>query len=97
VWAVNQQATCDLMGQMHYWLAQGETTAAALRRARQALAASVNYAHPHYWAGFAVFGGRDGPGTRTVWMAAGLGLVLLVGAAWWWRARKRARSAARAV
>jgi CHAT domain-containing protein len=56
LWAVNQQATCDLMGQMHYALARGASAAGALRAARRALAAAPNYAHPHYWAGFAAYG-----------------------------------------
>lgn len=96
VWAVNQQATCDLMGQMHYWLARDEDVVVALQRSRQALAASDNYAHPHYWAGFAAFGGgaaRGGHGvaTQTVWVTTGLGFAVLFGALWLWRVRAHDR------
>lgn len=55
IWNVNQQATADLMGQFHHFRAAGADPAEAMRRAREALAAAANYAHPHYWAGFPVF------------------------------------------
>jgi len=88
LWAVNQQATCDLMGQFHHWLARGESAASALRRARQALAAAPNYAHPHYWAGFAVFGSRSARSARWAWFAGSAALVALLGFSLWtlWRA-----------
>lgn len=91
VWQVNQQATCDLMGQVHHWLARGIDEAESLRRARRTLMESPNYAHPHYWAGFAAFGARelDASVGRRAWAivflvlagVSGLGLV------WYWRRR----------
>jgi len=50
---VNQQATADLMAVLHHERARGCSTAEALRAARARLSALPNYAHPHYWAGFA--------------------------------------------
>lgn len=96
LWAVNQQATCDLMGQMHYWLGRGEGVAAALRRARQTLAAAPNYAHPHYWAGFAVFGSSGGGAAASPWRVAGLGLVAVLGALLSWRTLRRRRAVTQA-
>ncbi len=83
LWPVNQQATCDLMGQFHHWLARGCDEAESLRRARAALAAAPNYAHPHYWAGFATFGAREegAASARTTWAIGFLALALAATAA----------------
>jgi CHAT domain-containing protein len=80
LWPVNQQATCDLMGQFHHWLARGSGEAEALRLARATLAAAPNYAHPHYWAGFAAFGSHaTAPGwPRGSLLFAGAGLAALM-------------------
>ncbi|MEZ5963060.1 MAG: CHAT domain-containing protein [Planctomycetota bacterium] len=95
LWAVNQQATCDLMGQMHHWLGRGEAMATALRRARVALAAAPNYAHPHYWAGFAVFGRRAARPTPLLAGVAGWGVAAGAGLAglllWRWSRRRSTR------
>jgi CHAT domain-containing protein len=88
LWQVNQQATCDLMGQMHHWLERGESEAQALRRARQALTAAANYAHPHYWAGFAAFGTSATAARGRPWLWLGLALSGAIGFAWY---RLRAR------
>jgi hypothetical protein len=91
LWDVNQQATSDLMGQLHWHLRRGEGAAGALRATRARLAATSQYAHPHFWAGFAAYG--DGPGAArrpaASWAAAaaglGLGVVVLL-----WLVRRRA-------
>jgi hypothetical protein len=93
LWPVNQQATCDLMGQVHYALARGASEAAALREARRALAGAANYAHPHYWAGFAAFGAVPVEGSvrwGRAWLPVGLGLALAAAAFGTrrWRARR---------
>lgn len=91
VWQVNQQATCDLMGQVHHWLARGIDEAEALRRARRTLMAAPNYAHPHYWAGFAAFGAREPDASvgRRAWAIVFLSLagVSGLGLLWYWRRR----------
>lgn len=78
LWAVNQQSTCDLMGQVHHWLARGESEAGALRRAREALASSPNYAHPHYWAAFAAYGSRAAGRADGWWGGTLAGVPVLV-------------------
>lgn len=85
LWRVNQQATCDLMGQLHYALAQGDPEPAALRRARRALAGADNYAHPHYWAGFASFGAGSAAPRSRWWLPASLGLALCAALLVIWR------------
>jgi tetratricopeptide (TPR) repeat protein len=97
--AVNQQATADFMAQVHHALAHGSELAAALQTARRALAAAPQYAHPHHWGAFAVFGpvppasaGSDGTQPGIGWsglLGAGLvaGLATLVAA----RRRRAAR------
>jgi CHAT domain-containing protein len=89
VWQVNQQATCDLMGQLHYALARGESEARALRHARQALAAAPNYAHPHYWAGFAAFGASPDEPRRAAWWQIALLVVGVFAFALIWRRSAR--------
>lgn len=62
---VNQQATSDLMAQMHHRLAQGDDPAAALGWARGVLLAQPNYRHPHYWGTFAAFASAAEPAVAT--------------------------------
>ncbi|MFO1055100.1 MAG: CHAT domain-containing protein [Planctomycetota bacterium] len=94
LWPVNQQATSDLMGQFHAFLVAGDHAAEAMRRAREVLAASPNYAHPRYWAGFAVFGdgvAEETADVRPLWFGGGGVVVLIVAVA---RRRRRNRSPA---
>jgi hypothetical protein len=72
LWQVNQQATKDLMGQFHFQLGRGVSEGEAMRRARQTLSGAANYAHPSYWAGFAVYG------------VPGVAEPAAVGRGWWW-------------
>lgn len=80
LWPVDQQATSDLMAQFHAFRAQGHDAAEAMRGAREVLAAAPNYAHPRYWAGFAVHGGDRSPESTSDlrWCLAIAGGVLLV-------------------
>jgi len=89
--AVNQQATADFMKVFHTALAAGLEPAFALQQARRTLAAADNYAHPHYWGTFALFGGipdaahplaEPRPWITPTWMLVGgllvLGLIFLL-------------------
>ena len=68
------------MAQFHAFRANGDDAAEAMRRAREVLAAAPNYAHPRYWAGFAVHGGDGSPASPSDlrWYLALAGGVLLV-------------------
>ena len=52
LWKVDSRSTEVLMTELHKGLAQGETTARALREAKLALLRNPAYHHPFYWAGF---------------------------------------------
>ncbi|MBL8203584.1 MAG: CHAT domain-containing protein [Blastocatellia bacterium] len=54
LWAVNDPATALLMKEFYAGLQQGETPAAALRRAAQRT--RQQFAHPYYWAPFVLIG-----------------------------------------
>ncbi len=79
LWAVNQQATADLMGQFHHYRSKGMGEASAMRSAREALAATDNYAHPYYWAGFGVYASNQPEAADWTWrLGLGIGAVLLL-------------------
>ncbi|MGE0143791.1 MAG: CHAT domain-containing protein [Planctomycetota bacterium] len=90
LWPVNQQATADLMAQFHSFAAEGHSAAEAMRRAREVLASSPQYAHPRYWAGFGVFAPLPSDGTEFMrwWMWATLGLLAAGGGFALLRARR---------
>jgi CHAT domain-containing protein/tetratricopeptide (TPR) repeat protein len=56
LWTAHDAATADLMQECYARLAAGEERAAALRAAQQAV--REEYAHPYYWAAFALIGAR---------------------------------------
>jgi CHAT domain-containing protein len=91
-WAMNQQATKDLMAVFHAGMARGLSCAEAMRGARATLAAAENYAHPTFWAGFGVYGPTQpavesaAPAARSRWP---YGLLALAGVLLLWRARRR--------
>lgn len=91
-WSVNQQATADLMTQLHHHRAAGAGDAEALRAARERLAAAPQYAHPYYWAGFSVFGpgAPADAGARWPWWVVGALVVVALVALAWRRARRLA-------
>jgi len=59
LWAVNDQATSQLMERFYTHLHSSESTANALRHAKLEFINSSNLSHPYYWAGFIVSGNGD--------------------------------------
>jgi tetratricopeptide (TPR) repeat protein len=55
-WAVEDRSTAEFMAAFYTSLAQGETKAAALQAAQARLLDDDRYAHPYYWAPFALIG-----------------------------------------
>lgn len=84
LWAVNDEATKELMVIFYRALADGKTRSEALAIAQSAHRASVDYAHPYYWSAMTLYG-DDGmldlpPTNRNSWLiVAGALLLLLVG------------------
>ena len=65
LWQVDDRATAELMGRFHAARAKGETTHAALDRARAAIRADPRWRAPYYWAAFVVYGDwRDDRGAE---------------------------------
>ena len=59
LWAVNDEATYQLMERFYRHLMGSETPAIALRRAKLEMIGSGVLSHPYYWAGFIVNGKSD--------------------------------------
>ncbi|MGH7560710.1 MAG: CHAT domain-containing protein, partial [Gemmatimonadales bacterium] len=59
LWAVDDWATAALMERFYRSLAGGNDPARALAEAQRALRGETATAHPRYWAGFVLVGGRD--------------------------------------
>jgi CHAT domain-containing protein len=59
LWPVEDLATASLMERFHRSLAAGSSEAAALADAQRATLRDARTAHPFYWAGFALNGGRS--------------------------------------
>jgi CHAT domain-containing protein len=57
-WKTDSEATAELMVLFHRELLAGRSAAEALRQAERALAQRPQFAHPYYWAAFAVVGTR---------------------------------------
>ncbi len=55
-WAVNSEATRELIGTFYGSLRNGADAAAAMRTAREKLRADARWRHPFYWAALAIFG-----------------------------------------
>ncbi|MGH9822654.1 MAG: CHAT domain-containing tetratricopeptide repeat protein, partial [Blastocatellia bacterium] len=69
-WSVEDESTARLMVQFHLKLRNGLSTAEALRQAQLDMLKDKRYAHPFYWAGFALIGKRDiSNQVRTNWVA----------------------------
>ena len=56
IWKVPDASTTKLMGDFYRSLAKGNTRAESLRRAQAAMIDAREYAHPFYWACFALYG-----------------------------------------
>ena len=70
LWAVNDEATYQLMERFYRHLMGSETPANALRQAKLEMIDSGVLSHPYYWAGFIVNGKSDTvifPGTLKRW------------------------------
>ncbi len=59
LWAVNDEATYQLMERFYRHLVDSETPMNALRRAKLEMIGSDVLSHPYYWAGFIVNGKSD--------------------------------------
>ncbi|UCE01811.1 MAG: CHAT domain-containing protein [Candidatus Latescibacterota bacterium] len=100
LWPVDDAMTAHLMARLYDHLGRGATAAAALRSAQLDLQRSARTSHPFYWAGFVLVGNGDLSvelQLRASWrqrVAAAVGLMLALGAAWSvWRWRRGARPA----
>jgi CHAT domain-containing protein/tetratricopeptide (TPR) repeat protein len=95
LWAVNDEATCQLMERFYHHLKSSESSTVALREAKLEMIHSPVFRHPFYWAGFIINGKTDGTIFRHEiqgWLIPAIpvfgGLVLLIAL----RIRKRRRS-----
>ncbi|UCE42022.1 MAG: CHAT domain-containing protein [Candidatus Aminicenantes bacterium] len=59
LWAVNDQATYQLMERFYTHLRSSKQIASSLRKAKLEMIASDAVSHPYYWAGFIVTGKSD--------------------------------------
>ena len=88
LWAVNDQATSQLMERFYRHLRGSELLMEALRNAKLELISSGALSHPYYWAGFIISGSADTrtfPGRRNLVLAlvsmAGISLLIVLVAA----------------
>jgi CHAT domain-containing protein len=58
LWPVQDRATADLMTRFYTALVAGRPEAEALAEAQRAMLSNTATAHPFYWAGFTMSGGR---------------------------------------
>ena len=56
LWPVNDQASAMLMMRFYDFMAEGLTSADALRQAQQSLLGEEPTADPYYWAAFGLYG-----------------------------------------
>ena len=59
LWAVNDQATYQLMERFYMHLRSSESITNSLRKAKLEMISSDILSHPYYWAGFIVSGKAD--------------------------------------
>jgi CHAT domain-containing protein len=87
LWAINDQASYQLLERFYVHLRSANPVMDSLRRAKLELIDSGVLAHPYYWAGFVVAGNADTvifPRSLNKWMlvtlslCAGLAILLLV-------------------
>ena len=83
LWAVNDQATSQLMERFYRHLRGSESLMEALRNAKLEMINSGTLSHPYYWAGFIVSGKTDSrtfPGRHNLVfvLASTMGICLLV-------------------
>jgi len=91
LWKVPDKTTAEIMVSFYKYLKAEQTKDAALRQAKLDYLENTlepDERHPYYWAGFVAAGDmRPITMERTIsrWWLGGLFLVLLGGAAWFWR------------
>ena len=88
MWKVNEQSTASIFSKFYEYLAQGDTKAEALRKAKLNYMDTVESdaeVSPYFWAGF-IFLGNDSeldmPGTP-IWVYLLFGGLLLIGGGYW--------------
>jgi CHAT domain-containing protein len=82
LWAVNDQASCQLMERFYRHLKSSESIMDALRKVKLEMIDSGVLSHPYYWAGFIVSGKADEiifPKSTNRWLLIGVSLVLAGG------------------
>ncbi len=82
LWAVNDQASCQLMERFYVHLRSSDSIMKALQKAKLELIESNELSHPYYWAGFIASGKADEiifPRTSSKWIFLGAFLVLVFG------------------
>jgi len=99
LWAVNDQATYQLMERFYRHLRSSENPMNALRRAKLEMIHSKVLSHPYYWAGFILNGKTDGvifPSSLKRWILlvglVGAGITILLVFLTWNRKRPLARA-----
>ena len=83
LWAVNDQASYQLMERFYFHLRSSESIMNALRRAKLEMIDSNTLSHPYYWAGFIVSGKADEIIFRrsiNKWLFFGISILLVAGA-----------------
>jgi CHAT domain-containing protein/Tfp pilus assembly protein PilF len=90
LWAVNDQATYQLMERFYRHLKSSENPMNALRRAKLEMIGSKILSHPYYWAGFILNGKPDGiifpsPFKRWILLASSVcaGIMILLAFRTW--------------
>ena len=82
LWAVNDQATYQLMERFYYHLKNGVPLTDALRKAKLEMINSNVLDHPYYWAGFILSGKANQvifPKNRLRWIIVSITCLLLGG------------------
>jgi CHAT domain-containing protein/Tfp pilus assembly protein PilF len=82
LWAVNDQATYQLMERFYTHLRSSDTIMKALRKAKLEMISSGTLSHPYYWAGFIISGKADHtvfPNTTYKLLLIGVAFFLMIG------------------
>jgi CHAT domain-containing protein len=82
LWAVNDQASYQLMERFYSHLRSSESIMSALRKAKLELIDSNTLSHPYYWAGFIVSGKADEvifPHSINKWLFFGISFLFVAG------------------
>ena len=94
LWAVNDQATYQLMERFYRHMKSSENPMNALRRAKLEMIESKVLSHPYYWAGFILNGKPDGiifpaPFKRWIPLAGSVCVGIMILLAFWNWSRRR--------